>query len=99
MFLDSATLRDNVVALAKQLGYRPKSAIAPKAILNFDVNIPLSPPSEVVLKRGTGFTATYDTVSYNYVVLDDIKTQVINNVATFDGISIYEGNFVVDELS
>ena len=97
MFLDSATLRDNVVALAKQLGYRPKSAIAPKAILNFDVNIPLSPPSEVVLKRGTGFTATYDTVSYNYVVLDDIKTQVINNVATFDGISIYEGNFVVDE--
>ena len=26
MFLDSATLRDNVVAIAKQLGYRPKSA-------------------------------------------------------------------------
>ena len=97
MFLDSATLRDNVVALAKQLGYRPKSAIAPKAILNFDVNIPLSPPSEVVLKRGTGFTATYDTISYNYVVLDDVKTQVINNVAAFDSISIYEGNFVVDE--
>ena len=97
MFLDSATLRDNVVALAKQLGYRPKSAIAPKAIVNFDVNIPLSPPPEVVLKRGTGFTATYDTVQYNFVVLDDVKTQVINNVAGFNGISIYEGNFVVDE--
>ena len=27
LFIDSATLRDNVVALAKQLGYRPKSCL------------------------------------------------------------------------
>ena len=31
LFLDSATLRDNVIALAKQLGYRPKSKVAPEA--------------------------------------------------------------------
>ena len=31
LFIDSATLRDNVVALAKQLGYRPKSATSPTA--------------------------------------------------------------------
>ena len=29
IFLDSATLRDNVVMLAKQLGYRPRSATSP----------------------------------------------------------------------
>jgi hypothetical protein len=97
MFLDSATLRDNVVALAKQLGYRPKSAIAPKAVVNFEVSIPNAPPNEIVLKRGTGFTATFDSSSYNYVALDDIKAQVVNNVATFTNTPIYEGNFVTDE--
>ena len=30
-FIDSATLRDNVVRIAKQLGYKPKSRVAPKA--------------------------------------------------------------------
>ena len=97
MFLDSATLRDNVVALAKQLGYRPKSATAPKAVINFEVSIPNAPPNEIVLKRGTGFTATFDSNTYNYVALDDIKAQVVNNVATFTHTPIYEGNFVTDE--
>lgn len=97
MFLDSATLRDNVVALAKQLGYRPKSATAPKAVINFEVSIPNAPPNEIVLKRGTGFTATFDSNTYNYVALDDIKAQVVNNVATFRNTPIYEGNFVTDE--
>ena len=30
LFLESATLRDNVIALAKQLGYKPKSVVADK---------------------------------------------------------------------
>ena len=38
LFIDSATLRDNVVALAKQLGYRPKSATSPTAQISFTVN-------------------------------------------------------------
>ena len=37
LFIDSATLRDNVVAIAKQLGYRPKSATSPTAYVSFTV--------------------------------------------------------------
>ena len=33
LFIDSATLRDNVVAIAKQLGYRPKSITSPTAFV------------------------------------------------------------------
>ncbi|CAF34144.1 baseplate wedge [Synechococcus phage S-PM2] len=95
-FLDSATLRDNVVALAKQLGYRPKSAVAPKAVLNFRVNFPVSGPNEIILKRGTGFTSTYDTEVYNFVAVEDIKALVQNNTAVFTNIPLYEGNFVTD---
>jgi hypothetical protein len=95
-FLDSATLRDNVVALAKQLGYTPKSATSPKAVLTFRAVFPNTAPNEIILKRGTGFTASYDTKAYNYVAVEDIKTQVVNGTATFDEVEIYEGNFVTD---
>ena len=36
LFLDSASLRDNVVAIAKQLGYTPKSITAPQAFVSFN---------------------------------------------------------------
>ena len=38
LFIDSATLRDNVVSIAKQLGYRPKSATSPTAYISFSIN-------------------------------------------------------------
>ena len=37
LFIDSATLRDNVVSIAKQLGYRAKSATSPTASVSFTV--------------------------------------------------------------
>ena len=54
LFLESATLRDNVITLAKQLGYKPKSVVAPEASINFKVTFPGSAPSTIILKKGTG---------------------------------------------
>ncbi|AMO43109.1 baseplate wedge subunit [Cyanophage S-RIM32] len=95
-FLESATLRDNVVALAKQLGYTPKSATAPKATLNFRATFPNNAPNEIVLRRGSGFNSTYDTNIYNFVVVEDIKVPVVNGTASFTDVEIYEGNFITD---
>ena len=92
LFIDSATLRDNVVAIAKQLGYRPKSATAPTAYVSFTVTYSNSTTdTELLLKKGTGFIASYDNNVYQYVVPDDVKAQVINNVATFTNIEVKEG--------
>ena len=91
LFIDSATLRDNVVAIAKQLGYRPKSITSPTAYVSFTVNY--SNPTtdtELILKKGTGFIATYDNKIYQYVTIDDTKAQVANNVATFTDVSFVE---------
>ena len=38
MFLDSASLRDNVVSLAKQIGYRPRSTTAPIAKIDLSLS-------------------------------------------------------------
>ncbi len=100
LFIDSSTLRDNVVAIAKQLGYRPKSATSPTAYVSF--NVTYSNPTtdtELILKRGTGFIASYDNNVYQYVVTDDVKAQVINDVATFTNIEVKEGTRLVNTFT
>ena len=105
LFIDSATLRDNVVALAKQLGYRPKSATSPTAYISFTITYTnATTDKELNLKEGTGFISNYDNVIYNYVTLSDVKAQVINNVATFINVPIREGTvlnstFIVNTAS
>ena len=105
LFIDSATLRDNVVALAKQLGYRPKSATSPTAYISFTITYTnATTDKELNLKEGTGLISNYDNVIYNYVTLSDVKAQVINNVATFINVPIREGTvlnstFIVNTAS
>jgi hypothetical protein len=100
LFIDSATLRDNVVAIAKQLGYRPKSATSPTAYVSFTVTY--SNPTtdtELILQKGTGFIASYDNSLYQYVVLNDVKAQVANNVATFTDVAVNEGTQLVNTFT
>ncbi len=93
LFLDSATLRDNVVSLAKQLGYRPKSRTAPKAVVNFKANFGNNSPSHIILKKGTGFITTFDDTLYQYVTVEDYKVPVIDSVANFTEVELHEGTF------
>jgi len=104
LFLDSATIRDNVVALAKQLGYKPKSRTAPEAKISFTVTYPQTAPKTAVLKKGSGFTTSYEDTLYSYVAVEDQTAPVENGTAYFDNISVYEGTlinstFVVNENS
>ena len=100
LFIDSATLRDNVVAIAKQLGYRPKSATSPTAYVSFNVTYgtPTS-DTELLLKKGTGFIASYDNNIYQYVTLDDVTGQVSNGVATFEDVEVREGTQLVNTFT
>ena len=96
LFLESATLRDNVITLAKQLGYKPKSVVAPQSTLNFKVTFPGSAPSNIILKKGTGFVTTFDDRLYRYVAIDDIKAPVANNEAFFTNVPVFEGNLITN---
>ena len=94
LFLDSATLRDNVVALAKQLGYSPKSITSPTATLDFDITFTGgSIPASVIFKAGTGFVTNYDNTLYRYVLKEDAKVEVANGVASFSE-EFFEGSLV-----
>lgn len=98
-FLDSATVRDNVVSLAKQLGYVPRSSVAASAAIDLTLNISSGTtiPETVFLKRGNAFISIVNDQVYQYVVLDDVKASVLpNNTAYFPSLKIYEGSFVTN---
>lgn len=94
-FIDSATLRDNVVRIAKQLGYKPKSRVAPKATIDFTTTVTSqNKPSSYTLKKGSGFITNFDNSLYNYVVIDDVTVPVSNGIGYFSNVQIYEGTLV-----
>ena len=100
LFIDSATLRDNVVAIAKQLGYRPKSSTSPTAHIDFTVTYQnATTDTELILKAGTGFLAQFDNNIYKYVVLNDTLAQVSNQVATFSDVEVKEGTYVTNTFT
>ena len=105
LFIDSASLRDNVVAIAKQLGYTPKSKTSPTAYVDFTVDYS-NPTSDIELnlQAGSGFISTYDNTIYQYVVEETVKAPVANNKAVFTNVPLREGTrvsqtFIVDTAS
>ena len=94
LFLDSATLRDNVVALAKQLGYSPKSIASPKAVVDFDVTFTGSAPSILTLKEGSGFISSYENNVYRFITRTDIRAEVVNGTASFENVELCEGSLI-----
>lgn len=91
VFLDSATLRDNVVSIAKQLGYVPRSSTAPAASVNCTLTFTNTIAQTAVFRKGSGFLTTVDNVLYQYTLREDVKTPIVNNVCTFTNLKIFEG--------
>ena len=98
VFIDSATLRENVVALAKNIGYMPRSRKAARATISFFVDTSnISPtPANITLKKGIVATTgrSFGNQSFTYCILDDITVPVFNNIATFNEITVYEGTLL-----
>jgi hypothetical protein len=98
VFLDGATLRENVVSLARNLGYLPRSVTASRAKIQFALNLEGISSSivSVTLKKGIVATSTavYGGVSYVYSIPDDITVPVSNSTAVFDDVEIFEGAYV-----
>ena len=103
VFIDSATLRENVVALARNIGYTPRSRTAAKAIISFFVDTTgfTTKPVTLTLKKGlvTTSASVFGSESYSFCVPSDITVPVVDGIATFNDISIYEGTFLTSNFT
>ena len=97
-FIDSATLRENVVALARNIGYLPRSRTAARATVTFFVDCSnITPtPSSITLKKGpvAATAGTFGNTSLVFSICEDITVPVADNVANFSDIYIYEGTLL-----
>ena len=98
VFIDSATLRENVVSLARNIGYLPRSRKAATGVITFFVDTTnVSPtPSTLTLKKGPVATSQggFGNSSFVFSILEDITVPVNDGIAEFNNISIYEGNLL-----
>ena len=103
VFIDSATLRENVVALARNIGYTPRSRTSAKAIVSFFVDTSgfTTKPITLTLKKGIVSTsaATFGSESYSFSIPSDITVPVIDGIATFGDVEIYEGSFLTSNFT
>jgi len=103
VFIDSATLRENVVSLARNIGYLPTSRKASTSAITFfvDTSNIQPPPASVTLNKGTvaSSNGSFAGTSGSFCILDDVTVPVINNIATFSNIPIYEGTFLTKNFT
>ena len=99
-FLDSAVLRENVVSLARNIGYVPRSRTAARAQVYFPINIDptIYSTTSLTLKAGLVCVASSADEAFTFAISEDITTTVNNGVANFgtltNPITVYQGTYI-----
>jgi len=100
-FLETATVRDNIVRIAKQLNYTPRSIKAPKACVRLEAQTEVALngitfPEFATLKKGDVFVADNALDSFTFTLTKDITVSVDSATgrAVFDNVVIHQGNLL-----
>jgi hypothetical protein len=103
VFIDSATLRENVVSLARNIGYVPRSRTSSRANISFFVDTTnlSTNPITITLKKGIICTssANFGGENYTFSIVNDITVPVVNGIALFENIEVYEGSFITQNFT
>jgi hypothetical protein len=100
VFLDSATLRENVISLARNIGYVPRSRRSAKAKINFTVDMSQTEARTVKVQAGQVALGAVTDGNYIFSIPEDVTTPVDNNgIATFENLEIYEGIFLTSTFT
>jgi len=100
-FLDSATLRENVVSLARNIGYVPRSKTAARASIKFQVATNTSSPT-ITLQPGLVCVGTQDDSDFVFSISESITTTVNSGLAQFgtvdEPIKVLEGTYLTSQF-
>lgn len=98
-FISSATLRDNIVNIAKVLNYNPRSVKSAYAFLHLKIQtrqVAGSYPSNLTLL--TGATATGGNYTWNRLDPYTVSVDQTTGIAEMRCVKIYEGTIVTDSF-
>jgi hypothetical protein len=102
-FIDSATLRENVVSLARNIGYVPRSRKSAQAQVSFNIEFTGTSPT-VTLNKGLVTVGAVDNSSVVFSIPEDITAASLltgpdingngPRRASFQNIDIYQGTLL-----
>lgn len=92
-FLDSATLRENVVSLARNIGYVPRSRSASKASVSFSVSTS-EDKNTATLQAGLVCVGAVNNSNYIFSIPEDVTTTLKSGNGTFSDVTVYEGTYL-----
>lgn len=98
MFLDSAKLKESIVARIKELNYVPRSFTSAQADVQIVIETDGSVAS-VIMPKGTTFTSRVGSNSFTFSTDQNIIISGSNNTFTSNTITIYEGQYVTDTFN
>jgi len=99
-FIDSATVRENVISLARNIGYVPRSRRAAIAKISFNVDVSSLSARYVTLNAGIVALGSVQNGSYTFSIPEKITVSPgSNGIAAFTGIEIFEGNYLTKEFT
>ena len=103
-FLDSATVRENVVSLARNIGYVPRSKTSATALIKLsDIDLGATTdasPKSITLRSGLVCIGNVENTTFRFSLPDSITSSRVkdingNSFAQFDNdITIYEGTYL-----
>ena len=98
-FLETAILRENVVKLARMIGYTPSSAKSARTIVDIAVQTAFPYPKSVTIAAGLVLNFTgLDNNNFVFSVPTDISQSVdsLTGIASFNNTVLFEGLFLTD---
>ena len=102
VFIDSATLRQNVVSLARNIGYLPRSRKASKANITFSIDARGTSATSITLNSGICVTSSvrFSSQNFTFIVPSSITVPVDSDgFAKFENIDIYEGTYITQAFT
>jgi hypothetical protein len=100
VFIDSATLRENVVSLARNIGYVPRSKQCSVANISFFVEVQNPRILSLTLQKGIvcSTSTNFGGQSFIFSIPENITVPVVDGIGLFENIEIREGTFIKQEI-
>ena len=94
-FIDSATIRENVVSLARNIGYVPRSKKSPTAKVDFSIDVSSTNAKTLKLHKGMVASGQVANGDFIFSIPDDITANAnSNDIVNFSDIDIHEGTLL-----
>ena len=98
-FLETAVLRENVVKLARMIGYTPKSARSARTVVDISVQTAFPYPKSVTIAAGLVLNYTgLDNNNFVFSIPTDTSQSVdsLTGIASFNNVTLFEGLYLQD---